>query len=351
MGRLLGWQLCRAGAQVTLFDLDGQDGGGAAAFTAAGMLAPYSELESADTTVYRMGMRSLGLWPDLLAQLGGDPDFHQRGTLVVAHAPDRPDLLRFRQQVHGRSQPGPGQYQILDRAGLAELEPELGGRFDGAEFLPEESWLAPARVMAALALALREAGVSWFESCAVEAMSRSTVLAGGRHHHFDRVIDCRGLGARADLPSLRGVRGEIIELEAPEVDIGHMVRLMHPRYRLYLVPRRDRVYAVGATQIESDDRGPITVRSALELLSAAYSLHAGFAEARVLGTRVNCRPALPDNLPAIVVDEGVIRVNGLFRHGFLLAPVLVEEVLAHPALGGAGAMRFPELMREGLAQA
>lgn len=103
---------------------------------------------------------------------------------------------------------------------------------------------------------------------------------------------------------------------------------MHPRYRLYLVPRgHNHLYVVGATQIESNDRGPVTVRSSLELLSAAYSLHSGFAEARIVELRTNCRPALRDNLPKIECEQGLIRVNGLFRHGFLLSPALGAEVV------------------------
>ncbi len=40
------------------------------------------------------------------------------------------------------------------------------------------------------------------------------------------------------------------------------------------------------------------------------------------------RPAFPDNVPRIVVEDGgrTIRVNGVYRHGFLLAPVLAQAV-------------------------
>ncbi|MGY0590760.1 MAG: FAD-dependent oxidoreductase, partial [Paraglaciecola chathamensis] len=61
MGRLLAWQLINRpeSVTVTLFDKDPIDNGGAAAYTAAGMLAPYSELESAEFDVFEMGMASL----------------------------------------------------------------------------------------------------------------------------------------------------------------------------------------------------------------------------------------------------------------------------------------------------
>ena len=40
------------------------------------------------------------------------------------------------------------------------------------------------------------------------------------------------------------------------------------------------------------------------------------------------RPAFPDNRPRIIAAKGYIYVNGLYRHGFLLAPVLAELVAA-----------------------
>ena len=42
----------------------------------------------------------------------------------------------------------------------------------------------------------------------------------------------------------------------------------------------------------------------------------------------NLRPALPDNDPRTVQEAGCTRINGLFRHGWLLAPALVDDALA-----------------------
>jgi glycine oxidase len=79
--------------------------------------------------------------------------------------------------------------------------------------------------------------------------------------------------------------------------------------------------------------GGITVRSCLELLSALYSLHPGFAESEVLETSVNCRPAYPDNLPRIRFSPGDMRINGLYRHGFLLGP-RITDIACRVILGG-----------------
>lgn len=345
MGRLLAWRLCRQGCRLSLFDRDPIEHGEAAAYTAAGMLTPYSEVESAELTVYRMGMQSLGLWPEIIASLKADVGFCQRGSLIVAHAADRADLQRFNQQLRHKLQPSRHKLQQLNAGKLRELEPELAERFGEASFLPEEAWLDTGKVMQALAAALLANSVTWHAETPVDETGSGYLRAGGEKHRFDWVIDCRGLGAKPELPEVRGVRGEVLELYAPDVCINRLVRLMHPRYRLYVVPRPDNIYLVGATQIESDDRGPITVRSSLELLSAAYSMHAGFAEARVLSSSVNCRPALNDNLPAVHYCDGLIRVNGLFRHGYLLAPVLAQEVGNWLAANGQYQSAFEQLFK------
>lgn len=340
MGRLLAWQLANSGHQISLFDKDPIESGNAAAYTAAGMLTPYSEIESAELMIYHLGKRSLKLWPEIIKNLnpgaqdnkGGSVGFVQNGSLIVSHAQDKIDLQRFNLQLEYKldsllideDQTPPLK---VNQAQLAEIEPELSERFSEATFLPDEASLCPKCVMQTLADGLLEKRVRWYSSSKVEMLGPKFIVDRKITHEFDWVIDCRGLGAKNDMPALRGVRGEVILVQAPEVKINRLIRLMHPRYRLYVVPKyKDDLYIIGATQIESDDNGPITVRSALELLTAAYSLHPGFAEARILESKTNCRPALQDNLPTIQTQNGLIRINGLFRHGFLLAPTLAEQV-------------------------
>ena len=143
------------------------------------------------------------------------------------------------------------------------------------------------------------------------------------------VIDCRGLGARHELPDLRGVRGERIVVRTREISLARPVRLLHPRHPLYVVPWGDGRFMVGASVIESEDAGPVSVRSALELLGSAYALHPAFGEAEIVEMGAGVRPSFPDNVPKIVVRGETIHVNGSYRHGFLLAPAFAELVAAY----------------------
>jgi glycine oxidase len=114
----------------------------------------------------------------------------------------------------------------------------------------------------------------------------------------------------------------------PEVGLSRPVRVLHPRVPVYIVPRGDGHYMIGATVIESDQPTRITARSMLELLGAAYALHPAFGEAEIVEIGTGVRPAFPDNLPRVCRIGGTVYVNGLYRHGFLLAPALARQAAA-----------------------
>ncbi|TIS72415.1 MAG: FAD-dependent oxidoreductase, partial [Mesorhizobium sp.] len=97
--------------------------------------------------------------------------------------------------------------------------------------------------------------------------------------------------ARDLVPELRGVRGEMLLLRSPEITLSRPVRLLHPRIPVYVVPRGDGLYMLGATMVETDGEGPVTARSVMELLNAAYSLHPTFGEAEIVETAAGVRPA------------------------------------------------------------
>ena len=146
------------------------------------------------------------------------------------------------------------------------------------------------------------------------------------------MFDCRGLAAKDTVAGLHGVRGEMIRVHAPDVSIKHMVRVMHPRYKIYIVPRENQQYLIGATEIASEDASAVSVRSTLELLSAAFSIHRGFAEARILEMRSHVRPTTLDHQPYININNGLTKVNGLYRHGYLLAPAIAVQALTDSGL-------------------
>jgi glycine oxidase len=326
LGRLLAWQLAREGHAVDIYDpAPGPEARGAAGWTAAGMLSPVSELECADENVYRLGLRSLQLWPRLLEGLPQPVDLHQRGTLLLAHRGDEGAAHRVIDLVATKAPAGQGP-QPLAPADLPALEPDVRGPAH-AWLLPDEGHIDTVQAMAALAEGARAAGARFHWGQPVERTEPGALHTAQGRISAGWVLDVRGTGARPQQP-VRGVRGEILHLHAPGVRLQRPLRLLHPRHRVYIVPRSGDRILVGASEIESEDRSPISLRSTVELLAAAHSVLPGLAEARVLLSDINLRPALPDNLPALHTQPGLTQVNGLFRHGWLIGPALAEQALA-----------------------
>ena len=334
LGRLLAWQLQRAGINITLFEAgsftpDTPQTLRAAAFTAAGMVAPLSEAVVSDEGVYRMGIFALQQWPAWFAQLPTTqaPLFFNNGSLVVAHQQDTSELDQFEREL-GFILPGCTGYQRVNQHDIHQLEPDLHSNFHSGLFLHEEGHVNNREFLRLIGDAIIQSDIRIRAQTPVEVFPGKITTEMG-DEHFDLVIDCRGLGAKQQLRNLRGVRGETLHVETHEIHLQRPVRLMHPRYQLYVVPKPNNRFIIGATQIESEDRTPVTLQSSLELSSALYTLSPAFAEARIIEMDTNLRPAFMDNLPKVTVQDGLITANGLFRHGYLLAPAVVENVLAH----------------------
>ncbi len=321
-GRLCAWRLARQGYEVALYERGGPDGTQAAAWVAAAMLAPLGEAAVAEPLIVEMGAAGLICWPELLAALPRPVFFQRNGTLVVWHTPDRAEAIMFERRLRANAPPAllDGGVQPLNQATLGDVEPALAQRFAEGLLLPNEGQLDNRQLLAALGEGLLAEGVRlhWHQAIDDAAPPEAGLI-----------LDCRGLGARAAWRGLRGVRGEVVRLHAPGIGPRRPVRLLHPRYPIYIAPKQDDVYVIGATELESDDMSPVSVRSALELLSAAFSLHPAFGEGRILELNSQCRPTLADHLPSVCWNGArTVRVNGLYRHGYLLAPAVTDEACA-----------------------
>jgi glycine oxidase len=270
--------------------------GASASHLAGGMLAPFCEAEGAPTTITTFGRGAADWWEARVAGV------HRCGTLVIAAPHDGAELRRFASRTTG--------HQALDDAGIAALEPALAGRFPQGLFFAEEAHLDPRAALASMTATLRAKGVS-----------------------FDRpaqgqIVDCRGIAARDRLPALHAVRGEMLLLHCPDLTLSRPVRLLHPRFPCYIVARDNDIFMLGATMVESDHPGPITARSMMELLSAAFTIHPALAEAEILETGAGLRTAYPNNLPAWHHENQRWHLNGPYRHGFLLVPALAQQLAA-----------------------
>ena len=318
-GRLVAWRLAGEGHRVALYERGGPEGGEAAAWVAAAMLAPLAEAAVAELLITELGVASLETWPRILAELPQPVFFQRNGTLVVWHTADRTEAPLFERRVRANAPRSLADANFVALAGaqLDAAEPALAGRFARGWLLEGEGQLDNRQALAALAAGLAARGVETHWHTTVDEANLPPARV---------TIDCRGLGANPVLPGLRGIRGEVARVHAPGITLTRPVRLLHPRYPLYIAPKENDVFVIGATEIEGEDRSPVSVRSALELLSAAFAVHPAFGEARILELNTQCRPTLPDHRPALIWDgKTTLRVNGLYRHGFMIAPEVADE--------------------------
>ncbi len=353
VGRVVALNLLRDGDHtITIFDKDSKEGIKSAGFTAAGMLAPFAELETAESVIFDLGKRSMELWKPLLKETGVYDGLQTKGTIITAHPQDMPELEHFITSLKNKVDEAE-DIELLNATELSQLEPELGHHTQSF-YLKDEGQVDSQRFIAFSTNYLDSMpNITWREYISVNKLEAHKVYIDNLNSNetieeFDWVFDTRGLGAKEHFSDLRGVRGEVIWVESKEIDITRPTRLLHPRYKIYIVPRgngcegidldyckdckiaqtpNSKRYIIGASEIESEDMSPVSVRSTLELMSALFTVHPTFGEARIVNSETNCRPAFSDNLPRIENEKGLTRINGLYRHGYLLAPAIVEKAL------------------------
>ena len=331
LGRLISLGLLDRGHRVTLIDRQPLQQPDNAAWVSAGMLCPLGEIIHAPSDVVQMGWHSLKLWPEILEGLTTDEPifFQQTGSWVVSFQQDRQCFQQWQQQLLRNPNVQADQIEWLDRTAVHKAEPALTA-FHQAALLKSEGQLCNRRFIEASAQTLRQRA-----TIIEQDVTRAHLDELQADHQW--VIDCRGPGAiGSDWPpqskTLRGIRGEVIRVRCDEVTLHRPVRVLHPQASIYIVPKPNHEFVVGATEIETHSEHPITVQSALELLSTLYCVHPGFAEASILETRVGIRCAYADNQPRVQQQGNLIQVNGAYRHGWLTGPALAEKALQQMAV-------------------
>nr|CDP79867.1 thiamine biosynthesis oxidoreductase ThiO [Bartonella schoenbuchensis] len=274
---------------------------GTASWYAGGMLAPYCERESSEPIVEDLGIQGLQWWKEILPEI-----VIQKGTLVIAPTRDITELKRFSVRTNN--------HKTIESSEIAHLEPDLAERFNYALFYENEAHIDPRKALIILKETLIKNG-----ACFVDI--------GVPEKNFDIIIDATGIARLGKDKNIRGVRGEMLLIRSTDIQISRPIRLLHPRIPLYIVPREDNIFMVGATMIESDFNGAISARSMMEFLNAAYTLHPAFAEAEIIESGVGVRPCYPNNLPCVNRHGNHISINGFYRHGFLLSPEMAKQAV------------------------
>lgn len=257
----------------------------------------------------------------------------------------------------------PGSEQVGDQAIYAFGS---GLRSNGHKFfLLEEQSLDPRDLVRSLPQAVRAAGVTLLEQSTVTSITpqlnsvqiQTTSGEWGATHFINA---CGAWGSDLARIPITPRKGQMLLVEAPEMQTPDQLTAVIRTPDLYLVPRGNGRIAIGATVEDAGFDKQIDPAAIAALHSAAAELWPPIANARIIDTWAGLRPAATDFLPVIGPAIDIDERNGLrgsspdlpspdlhspdphswlalghYRNGILLAPgtarLLRQMVLKEPA--------------------
>ena len=173
IGSAVAWRCAQRGLAVTLVD----PGGGRGAWhTAAGMLAPITELHYTETPLLHLNLDSLARFPAFATEVseesGRPTGFRECGTLLAAW--DGADLATLR-DLHAFARGLGVHAELLSGRELRELEPALAAGLPGGLLAAGDHQVDPRLLHAALLAAGRRRGVQVIDSSGSVLVDRGAV--------------------------------------------------------------------------------------------------------------------------------------------------------------------------------
>jgi glycine oxidase len=345
IGLATAWRAASAGLRVTLLD---PDPGHGASWAAAGMLAPVTEVHYGELPLLALNLASNGLWPSFAAELteltGHDIGYRRTGTLMVARDTDDLavlDRLLAYQRAHDL------EVERLSSRECRQREPRLSPRIRGGMLVPGDHQVDNRALVEALVVACDKAGVERraerADEVIVEADRVTGVRAAGGTIACGRVLVAGGCwsaslgGLPPGMIPVRPVKGQLLHLRGPAnppLATGNIRGV-----DVYLVPRADGRFVVGATVEERGHDTTVTAGAVADLLRDAIELLPDIAELELAEATAGLRPGSPDNAPMIgpAAIDGLVVAAGHYRNGILLTPVTsagIAELLTTGTLPG-----------------
>lgn len=346
-GLFTAWYLRRLGPEHEIVLIDQGEPGSGATRKAAGMLAPIHELEFQELDLLRAGLASRQLYFDEVAPALGEIGLRAGGSLEVALSQDDSAYLR-RQYEFQRSQGLDVEW--LTGTQIQAIEPFVSSNITQAIWSRSDTQLDNWLLVERLADDLRAGGVDVLQYATLE---RWEPLASGKVRltvnaidiEFDKVLLALGVPSpaiAAQLPyKIYPVRGEMVCLQAPDgAGPATQVRIVSKILgNAYVVPKARRILC-GST---SEEQGLDMVNTGGGLLNILRKCHAvmpSIFDMAVQEIWAGLRPSTLNRLPILdkSPDGEVYHLNGLYRHGILLGPLLGKSA----ALMLLGQDRLPE---------
>jgi glycine oxidase len=346
IGLATAWRCAQRGLRVTVVD---PAPGQAASATAAGLLAPVTELHYEGRELLALNLASARRYPEFAAELqdvtGVDVGYRPCGT--VAAAWDAADLAQLR-DLHAFQASLGVLSELLSGRELRELEPASAAGLPGGLFAAEDHQVDNRALVRALLIAVDRAGVGIVNRSVrqidrdgqpsvdledgTKVTAATVVLAAGAWSH--------GLDKGA---AVRPVKGQTLRLRTRPDLLNHVVRGRVRGNPVYAVGRAGGELVVGATSEEAGFDLRPRAGGVYELLRDAQALIPELSEAEFVEVSTSVRPGSPDNAPLLGLSDvdGLIYATGHYRNGILLTPVTADEIAALIATGATSDVIAP----------
>ena len=339
IGLAIAWRCLGRGRSVAVVD---PAPGSGASWTAAGMLAPVTELHYGEQPLLALNLASAARYPSFAAELtaatGRDIGYRRTGTVVAAW--DGADLAALRDLAAFAATLDQSMQPLTSRE-LRGLLPGIAPGLPGGLLAADDHQVDNRLLHAALLAAVVGAGgelvaetVARIEVVDGRATGITTadgtvrsagvlVLAAGAHS--GRIA---GLPAAAR-PRVHPVKGQTLRLRMdPDALPPRILRGSVKGSPVYLVPRAGGELVIGASTEEAGFDCTARAGAVYELLRDAQSLLPAVSEAELVEVSTALRPGSPDNAPLLGPSgvDGLILATGHYRNGILLTPITGDGI-------------------------
>ncbi|MCS7189117.1 MAG: glycine oxidase ThiO [Bacteroidia bacterium] len=326
----IAWQLSLRGRRVTIFEAR-QIGSGAMT-ASAGMLSPAYEIEFESPSLLQAMIESRKRYTDWIAQLG-DIEYQASGTYELALTPE--DVPYIQRRVAFERSQGI-QVEWLEGKDLRKHLPMLSPQIPAGSYAPEEAHVSPELLRDRLVEACQKRGTTLLEDTPVNRIEERgeifELLTPHGNYHAERVIVCPGVPLEGLALPFRvyPVRGQMVAVEMPRKDwLTVPVRYFNRTYGYgYTVPKKEYLILGGTAEEKGYDLS-LTVGGVMDILRRAYHVFPELYECRILRMWAGLRPATDTRHPLFykVPHKELYYVNGLYRNGILLLPLVSEGVV------------------------
>ena len=350
IGLGIAWRCQQRGLSVTV--VDPAPGSGASP-TAAGMLAPVTELHYGELALLELGVESARRYPDFAAALadasGIDIGYRRCGTVVAAW--DGADLAALR-DLHALQRSLDLRAELLTGRELRSLEPALAPGLPGGLLAADDHQVDNRRLHDALLAVVGPIVTEKVVGLIGEPRVTGVALADGRTLSAGTTVLAAGAwsGFLDEVP-VRPVKGQTLRLRLGDGPLlSHVVRGSVKGSPVYAVPRDNGELVIGASSEETGFDLHPRAGAIYELLRDAQSLIPALGEAQFREVSTSLRPAAPDNAPIIGPStrlDGLVIATGHYRNGILLTPITADAVaelivsgVTPPEIASFGTGRF-----------